>query len=1004
MPETETTHPSALTAEADTEVAGNPTVRITNGIKFDPDAALDHISRLVETRIVNIDAKVFEGRPRTHLWQANKRQHYTSARQFFASPQVRSRIREQVKNTDLKETLGRLQESFSDEPYPDEQRSGSQSAFHTNDLSLPGFFGPGSRQMTLFDVLDAQRKCLAGDTPVPLLDGTCPTIAELAARGTAAEFWVYACVNGEVVPALARSARLSGHKRTVEVVLDSGESIRCTHDHPFMLRDGSFAEAGSLTAGQSLMPLYRRLSRLAGGKRPAYEMVRHPRLAMWEPTHRMVARNVYPDRFFQGDGRDHTDHINANRADNSPGNLQVMTPVEHMRKTGYENARKTRVRVTGTTRSAETRAKMSEANRRHWQDPDIRAKRIAGMRANAVPPATPEHRAAISAGNLRAWAPGGSRRPVAEEQVANNHKVVEVREAGVCDVYDLTVPGVENFAVGQGVFVHNCFEAATRNPIGKRVCKIIPQFVLARGVKGTHTDPAYQKAWNEFTKSQGMSMRIKTVLRELVIYGEVFMRYFNLPDGLAVRSLDPSTIWEIVTNPDDIEEVYYYHQQYVTLHQNIVASPLNGKNVLPASTLVIRQVPGSDIDHFKINATSHEKRGRSELYAILAWLVRFRDFVNDRVVLNKMRAMFALDVAVDGGALDLAAAEQQFATPPGSGSVLIHNKKVEVEFKNANTNANESKTDSEMILKIIAVGAGVSEQFLGVSYSTNRAGALIQTEPDVKNFEDYREITEAILSKAADRVAKSKRLPATDVGMEFTFPSIASEDRSAKVKDIALAEAMDYFSKARAASMVAREFDVTNFDHEQEQAQIRSERADDPVMATGYQQVEKVAPGQMEMQQQAADAAVEQTKVAGEAKAAGMASAGKPGPAAKTKGGGKKPVKYTGAQGGVRSDKGGRGLPATKAALGRSKFSRGGEKTAIKNNRTSKTPILHEVDVREANTASTEVVFTRSGFSDKARTASIIERKRRRAARLMRMAEAAQTEADRAEAALKEQA
>jgi hypothetical protein len=707
MPETETTHPSALTAEADTEVAGNPTVRITSGIKFDPDAALDHISRLVETRIVNIDAKVFEGRPRTHLWQANKRQHYTSARQFFASPQVRSRIREQVKNTDLKETLGRLQESFSDEPYPDEQRSGSQSAFHTNDLSLPGFFGPGSRQMTLFDVLDAQRKC---------------------------------------------------------------------------------------------------------------------------------------------------------------------------------------------------------------------------------------------------------------------------------------------------------FEAATRNPIGKRVCKIIPQFVLARGVKGTHTDPAYQKAWNEFTKSQGMSMRIKTVLRELVIYGEVFMRYFNLPDGLAVRSLDPSTIWEIVTNPDDIEEVYYYHQQYVTLHQNIVASPLNGKNVLPASTLVIRQVPGSDIDHFKINATSHEKRGRSELYAILAWLVRFRDFVNDRVVLNKMRAMFALDVAVDGGALDLAAAEQQFATPPGSGSVLIHNKKVEVEFKNANTNANESKTDSEMILKIIAVGAGVSEQFLGVSYSTNRAGALIQTEPDVKNFEDYREITEAILSKAADRVAKSKRLPATDVGMEFTFPSIASEDRSAKVKDIALAEAMDYFSKARAASMVAREFDVTNFDHEQEQAQIRSERADDPVMATGYQQVEKVAPGQMEMQQQAADAAVEQTRVAGETKAAGLASAGKPGPAAKTKGGGKKPVKYTGAQGGVRSDKGGRGLPATKAALGRSKFSRGGEKTAIKNNRTSKTPILHEVDVREANTASTEVVFTRSGFSDKARTASIIERKRRRAARLMRMAEAAQTEADRAEAALKEQA
>jgi hypothetical protein len=40
--------------------------------------------------------------------------------------------------------------------------------------------------------------------------------------------------------------------------------------------------------------------------------------------------------------------------------------------------------------------------------------------------------------------------------VANNHKVIEVRRTGVFeDVYDLSVPGCDNFALSAGVFVHN---------------------------------------------------------------------------------------------------------------------------------------------------------------------------------------------------------------------------------------------------------------------------------------------------------------------------------------------------------------------------------------------------------------------------------------------------------------------------------------------------------------------------------------------------------------------
>jgi hypothetical protein len=387
-----------------------------------------------------------------------------------------------------------------------------------------------------------------------------------------------------------------------------------------------------------------------------------------------------------------------------------------------------------------------------------------------------------------------------------------------------------------------CFEAATKNPLAKRICKIIPQFVLGRGVTGTHQDPKYQAVWRTFYRNNLIRMRLKMFLRELIIYGEIFLRYFNTRDGLMVRSLDPSTIWDIITEPDDLENVLYYHQQYVIVNRSVVPDI----RTTQPSTLVIRQIPAADIDHFKINSTSSEKRGRSELLPILGWLLRFKEFANDRVLLNKIRSMFALDVTVEGTPTDVEQAEQQFATPPGSGAVIIHNKTVAVEFKSTNTGAGEAHTDAELLLKIIAIGAGVSEQFLGVSQNSSRAGALIQTEPDVKNFEDYQESLEHVLHRMSNRVFIAKGLKEPDEDtiptMEFVFPAIAAEDRSSKIKDVGFMESMDYFSKRRAAEMGAREFGVSTYDFDAEQKEIADERKKQPKISLPMQQVPKEGP------------------------------------------------------------------------------------------------------------------------------------------------------------------
>lgn len=499
------------------------------------------------------------------------------------------------------------------------------------------------------------------------------------------------------------------------------------------------------------------------------------------------------------------------------------------------------------------------------------------------------------------------------------------------------------------------WEAGTRNPIGKRICRIIPQFVISRGVKGTSTNEEMREGWLDFYQRNGMKLRLKAIVRELVMFGEIFNRYFRTPAGLVVRSLDPSTIWDIVTNPDDIEDVKYYHQQFVVANQ-MPLSIRPGQIAPVTSTLVIRQIPAEDIDHYKINSTSAEKRGRSELYAILSWLLRFKEFSNDRVILNKMRAMFALDVAVKGGATELAAAEGQFARPLGPGAVLIHNDGVEVEFKNANNNANEAKTDAEMLLKIIAVGAGISEQFLGVSYESTRAGALISTEPDVKNFEDYREIVEDMLQKAAKRVATAKGLDSdASESMEFTFPSLAGEERTTKIKDLAFAEAMDWVTKNRAATMAAREFDISNYDFTREQDEIRKERQKDPVIAQGMQQMPKIAPDPM-----------------GGGTMPGLGNDLKP----------QRPNPM-GASMGLPTDIGGRDIPNTRATLDRGGFSRGEAKAGLKTNRNTGTPLRQSAMGDPAGVVTPSIDLPTPGWGSLARMRSILARKRKRFDRLM---------------------
>jgi deoxycytidine triphosphate deaminase len=106
-------------------------------------------------------------------------------------------------------------------------------------------------------------RCFAGDTRVALVDGTSPTLEDMAKRHEAGElFWGYSIIeNGRLIVSLLDAPRFIGRDSLLEVELDNGERIRATPDHLFMKRDGRMAAAHTLRPNDALMPLYRELFR-----------------------------------------------------------------------------------------------------------------------------------------------------------------------------------------------------------------------------------------------------------------------------------------------------------------------------------------------------------------------------------------------------------------------------------------------------------------------------------------------------------------------------------------------------------------------------------------------------------------------------------------------------------------------------------------------------------------------------------------------------------------------
>jgi DNA gyrase subunit B len=181
---------------------------------------------------------------------------------------------------------------------------------------------------------DSAGGCFVGDTMVALADGRNISFLDLVKEHEEGkQNYCYTILkDGSVGIEKILHPRLTKKGASlVKVTLDNGEEIICTPDHKFMLRTGEYKEAKELKKGASLMPLYKKLSKIEHRITIAgYEMLLNPQTSKWVFTHVLADDFNLRNNIYSLESGEARHHVDFNKLNNNPDNIVRLTKDAHL--------------------------------------------------------------------------------------------------------------------------------------------------------------------------------------------------------------------------------------------------------------------------------------------------------------------------------------------------------------------------------------------------------------------------------------------------------------------------------------------------------------------------------------------------------------------------------------------------------------------------------------------------------------------------------------------------
>lgn len=328
-------------------------------------------------------------------------------------------------------------------------------------------------------------------------------------------------------------------------------------------------------------------------------------------------------------------------------------------------------------------------------------------------------------------------------------------------------------------------ELSRFDPNAKAGLSTLVNYVMGKGltISPKTDDPLVWYIWREFWTAERNKMALKQfelpgrTFRD----GELFIEFFDKDENgektgkTTIRFVDPLLVKPdptdpaqgagqngeesihngVVTDPEDVEKVKYYTVQ------------------LREDPNKFRKIQAKDMLHIKINVDSDQKRGETALLSVLSMVKHYQQWLDNRIILNKMRSAIVLVKQVNGSPTEVASMANTMPTvrnAPGAadrkqnirgGTMITAGPGVEYKMLSSNLNATDAKEDGRNIKLNIAAGMNMPEYIFGDASNNNYASSLIAEAPFVKAIQYWQIFFEYFWGQIYRRVIQN----AVDAGV-----------------------------------------------------------------------------------------------------------------------------------------------------------------------------------------------------------------------------------------------
>jgi hypothetical protein len=323
-----------------------------------------------------------------------------------------------------------------------------------------------------------------------------------------------------------------------------------------------------------------------------------------------------------------------------------------------------------------------------------------------------------------------------------------------------------------------------KNPIIRRLLNVDAYYVFGRGVEVSSDNEAVNTAIHEFlelNKAELGQTALSEHQKRTNYDGNLFFAMFPDTAGgpVRVRSFDATEIQEIVTNPNDALEPWYYKRTWTAKEfdtaTGAIATKVN-KAWYPAIKYQPAAKPetiGGDrvmwdipVYHRKYGAVGKWLFGCPVIYPALDWAKAARRYLEACATLASSLAQFSMKAETKGGQQALQGFKQQLSTTVGpgtsgydqnptatNGSMFISGPGTKLEAFNSRAQAldpNEYKPFAAMA----AICMDIPPTFLGDLETANLATATSLDRPTELAFihkqEAWREVLADLVTYALD--------------------------------------------------------------------------------------------------------------------------------------------------------------------------------------------------------------------------------------------------------------